>query len=68
MLDKQGYMHAHAFTRPRTRAPTRTHACTHTDKYVILIAIPQQWLRECPSVLRYTYNACLVSPSIFIIT
>ena len=38
MLDKQGYMH----TRPRVRAPTRTHA--HTDKYVICIAFPrQQW-------------------------
>jgi hypothetical protein len=38
-----------------------THARTHTQKYVILIAFPQQqWLRERASVLRYTYIACLV--------
>jgi hypothetical protein len=33
---------------------------THSE-YVILIVFPrQQWLRERPSVLRYTYIACLV--------
>ena len=38
---------------------TDTH--THTE-YLILIAFPrQQWLRERASVLRYAYNACLVS-------
>jgi len=31
---------------------------THSE-YVILIAFPQQWLRECASVLRYKNFACL---------
>jgi hypothetical protein len=39
-----------------------------TDTYsecVILIAFPrQQWLRDRASVLRYTYNACLVFANI----
>ena len=36
MPDKQGYTRA----RPRARVPSHssTHACTHTDEYVILIA------------------------------
>ena len=57
-------MHVCACTRPRARVPARTHArasMAHTDKYVILIAFPQQqWFRERASVLRYTYIACLV--------
>jgi hypothetical protein len=33
----------------------------HRQKYVILIAFPwQQWLFEHPSLLRYTYVACVV--------
>ena len=33
---------------------------THSE-YVILITFPlQQWLQERPSMLRYTYIACLV--------
>jgi hypothetical protein len=33
---------------------------THSD-YIILIAFPlQQWLRECASMISYTYIACLV--------
>jgi hypothetical protein len=36
---------------------TNTHS-----QYVILIAFPlQQWLHERPSMLRYSYIACLVS-------
>jgi hypothetical protein len=32
------------------------------SKYVILIAfLPQQWLHERASMLRYTYTACLVA-------
>ena len=31
MLDKQGYMHALACTRPHFRAHARTHARTHTN-------------------------------------
>ena len=31
------------------------------SEYIILIAFPrQEWLREYPSMLRYTYIACLV--------
>ena len=31
------------------------------SEYVIIIAFPlQQWLHESPSLLRYTYSACLV--------
>jgi hypothetical protein len=38
--------------------PTNTD--THS-KYVVIIAFPrQQWLHERPSMLRYTYIACLV--------
>ena len=38
-------------------------AANKHSKYVIFIAFPrQQWFRECPSVLRYTYGAC---PGVF---
>ena len=63
MLDKQGYMHARACTRPRAPAPALTHARTrtHTDKYIILIAFPrQQWFRDRTSMLRCPYFACIV--------
>jgi hypothetical protein len=51
MLDKQGYMHAHASTRPPFRARAHTH------KYVVLIAFPrQQRLRESASILRCFVN------------
>jgi hypothetical protein len=34
---------------------------TYLEEYEILISFPlQQWLRECASVLRYTYIACVV--------
>ena len=43
----------------RAQAPTTTH--THTQKYAILIASPQQqWFSERASLLRYTYVACRV--------
>ena len=44
IVDKQGYKHACAFTRPRALARTRTQARahTHTYKYVILAAFPRQ--------------------------
>ena len=42
-----------------TRAPSHTHI--HTQKYLILIAFPQQqWYCESVSVLRYTYIVCIV--------
>jgi hypothetical protein len=38
-----------------------TKATDTHSQYVILTASPwQQWLRERPLMLRYTYNACLV--------
>jgi hypothetical protein len=34
------------------------------SEYVINIALPlQQWLQEGASMLRYTYTACLLSPT-----
>ena len=48
----------------RARAPThaRTHALTHTHTEVckIIVFPQQQWLRECASILRYTFPASLV--------
>ena len=49
-----------AFTRPRVRVLTRTHARTRkhalTDQYVILIAFPQQQLfRERACVTLYLH-------------
>ena len=39
-----------------------TKATNAHFKYVILSAFPQQqWLHERPSILRYTYIACLVN-------
>ena len=48
----------------RMRVTGRTTKTTDThSEYVILIAILlQQWLGERPSMLRYTYFACLVNP------
>ena len=59
-------MRVHTPTRSGTHIHARTHARTckqaHTSQYVILITFTQQkWFRECASVLRYTYNAYLVS-------
>jgi hypothetical protein len=37
---------------------------THSE-YIIHIAFPrQQWLRERASILRYTYIACFIYPSV----
>jgi hypothetical protein len=45
MLERQGYTHAR--TRPRFRAPARTHEYAHTEKCVIFIAfLRQQRFRE----------------------
>jgi hypothetical protein len=60
-LDKQGYMHLRALTRPRARVHARTRKHAHTDQYVTLIAFPQpQLFRKRASMFRYTYIACLV--------
>jgi hypothetical protein len=51
---------------PRSQArahvlATHTHARTNSQKYLVLIAFPQQeCIRERASVLRHTYIACLV--------
>jgi hypothetical protein len=55
-LHWQGYMHLCACTHPHAR----THA--RTVQYVILIAFP----RQCASILRYTYIACLVESWLYI--
>jgi hypothetical protein len=39
---------------------TNTHTHTHSE-YVTLTGLPlQQWLNERPSMLRYTYIACII--------
>ena len=44
-----------------------TPTLTHTYKYVILIAFPQQqWFRERASLLRCTYIACPVDIAIYV--
>ena len=63
MTDKQGCTHARAYTRPRVRGSTRmrARAHTHTDKYVTLNSFSTATIiRECVSVLRYAFTACLV--------
>ena len=43
----------HIYARARVRTHGSTSARTHTDKYVIITAIPrQQWFRERASTLR----------------
>jgi hypothetical protein len=65
VLDKQRYTRANP--RPRlcthnqTHARKRTNPYARTQKYLIIIAVPQQqWFRKRASMLRYTYIACLV--------
>ena len=54
-------MHMHTTTRPGNHMHARTPKHAHTNQYLILTAFPQQqWCRECVSMLRYTYIACLV--------
>ena len=50
MLDKQGYMHVGAWTRPRAHNPV-------TNAYCFSMAA---MIRERASMLHYTYIACLV--------
>jgi hypothetical protein len=59
----QEHVRTRALTHPLTPT-THKHAHTHihTEKYVIIIAFPQQQLlRERASLLRYTHIAFLVS-------
>jgi hypothetical protein len=71
ILDKKGYMRACTCTYPCAWPPT--HTCmrnlmrTHTEKYVILIALPwQQCFHKLASVLCYTHISFLV-PNVFFI-
>jgi hypothetical protein len=44
----------------------QAHACarSHSTTYRLLIGFPrQQWIRERPSVLHYTYIVCPVCPN-----
>jgi hypothetical protein len=59
MLDKQVYMHARAFTRPRARA----HARTHSQLCNIYCISTGTMKREHASVLRHTYIVCLIGIS-----
>jgi hypothetical protein len=53
----------HAFTRPRVRLPTCMHARAHTHtKICNTYCFPTaSTIRECASMLRYTYIARLVA-------
>ena len=51
MMDKQGYMHSRACTRPRARA----HARKHTQISNICCFSTATIIRERASVLRHTY-------------
>jgi hypothetical protein len=58
-------LNAHAHAKTCVHSHTRAGAHTHTEKYVTLIAFPQQqWFREGASMLRDTYIACLVLSSL----
>ena len=67
MLDKQGYMHAPACTRPRARPHAQAHARGHTHTRARAHITSRTYcfstatiFRERASVLGHTYIACLV--------
>ena len=62
MLDKPGYMHTRAFTRPRARAHVRTSLSTLPPTQIrnIYCFSMATIIRERASLLRYTYIVCLV--------
>ena len=60
MLDKQGYLHSRACTRPRPRAWTPTRARTCRQIYNTYCFSTTTMIRERTSLLRYTYIACLI--------
>jgi hypothetical protein len=59
MLDKQGYIHARACTRPRARANVRKHARTYTQICDTYCFYTETVIRGRASVLRYTYTVLL---------
>ena len=54
MLDKQGYMHVRACTRPGARVPTRTHARTQRPIRNTYCSSTVTMIRERAYMLRYT--------------
>ena len=62
----QAHDHAQARVPTHTNTHTSTHATTceraqtHTEIFSTRCFLRQQWFRECTSILRYTYIACLV--------
>ena len=56
MLEKEGYMHVRACTRPCAQVPTRTHRPI-CNAYCFSKAT---MICERASVLLYTYSVCLV--------
>jgi hypothetical protein len=64
-ISKATLAQAHILARSPTKPPT-TSARTHTQKYVIHIALPQQqWLRKRTWMLRYTHIASFILSSLF---
>ena len=65
MTSQYGAFSLHAgLARLYARARMHTDTLTHADRYVILIAFPQQqWLQEHALMLRYTHIACFVMHS-----
>ena len=72
MLDEYGSTRASTRSRPRARVRAHTHTHAHTRKEVhehantqtinsiFIASSQQQWFRECASLLRDTYIACIV--------
>ena len=60
-ISKATRTEAHTSNHALTHASTR-HASTHTQKYIILFALPrQQWIHERAPVLHNTCIACIGS-------
>jgi hypothetical protein len=55
MLDKQGYMHTHAYTHPHTQVYARVHTHMHTQISNIYCFSIAAIICECTTVFLYTY-------------
>ena len=60
MLDKQGYTHTRACTRPHSRAHLCTRARTDTQICNIYYFSTATMIRERTSVLSYAHIVCFV--------
>jgi hypothetical protein len=55
-------LHSHPYARTRMSSHrTRVRSLTHAEKYNIYCFSTTTMIRECASMLRYTYIACLVN-------